>query len=199
MADLIEHQLNMYRDLRDGALELAFHLIYGSPLMRMIGEAEENRVKVAEQQDMRRLPEVQVALSRLNSGGFADGVIRMLVLMAHARGSVRRSRLERSNAILTSREPFKSMSDDERATIIRDQTLIVEFEADAARDALPALLPSKAERRRAMDIIEDIAGPREEMNASTLSMLASLNKILDDAPAKTSRPRAVKSAPEAAE
>lgn len=193
-ADLIANQWNFYRDLRDGFYEWSFHLFYGSPLMRMVGQTEEARMTVAAQQDMRRLPEVQVALSRIATGGFAEGVIRIMILIAQARGSVRRSRLERSNTLLTGEEPFRSLSDESRAAIIRDQTLIVEFEPEEAIAHLPDLLPTKAERQRALTLVAEIAGPRAEMSPATIAMLDRLGERLAQAPATSSRPRAVKAA-----
>ena len=61
----------------------------------------------------------------------------MLILMARSRGAVRQSRLERSNLILRSTEPFKSLG---RRTPLRhhhEQTLIIDFEPEAAIAVLP--------------------------------------------------------------
>src|SRR5262249_58967800 len=36
-ADHVEQSWNLFRDVRDAWQEAAFHMIYGSPLMRMLG------------------------------------------------------------------------------------------------------------------------------------------------------------------
>src|SRR3712207_7475555 len=39
-------------------------------------------------------PEVRLALSRMSEGGYAEAVVRMMILLAQARGGVRRDRSE---------------------------------------------------------------------------------------------------------
>ncbi|MFL5255416.1 MAG: hypothetical protein ACJ8AI_21485 [Rhodopila sp.] len=115
----------------------------------------------------------------VDRGGFAEGVIRMLIMMARSRGEVRQSRLERSNEILNSREPFRSLGADRRARIIAEQTLILDFAPDQAFSALPHLLPTRDERQRAIDTVQEIAGNVTEMSESTLRMLARLREVLE--------------------
>ena len=102
----------------------------------------------------------------------------MLILLAKSRGSVRQSRLERSNAILRDAEPFSSLGDDRRARIIAEQALIVDFEPDEAVQTLPALLPEAADRKRAIDLVQEIAGELSEMNEGTVRMLVRLRTTL---------------------
>ena len=63
---------------------------------------------------LRFLPEVQAILLGIDRGGFEEAVIRMLILLAEARGSVRRDRLERSSKVLTRDEPFASLGVERR-------------------------------------------------------------------------------------
>jgi len=176
-AALIEQGWDFYRDLRDALFEMSFHAIYGSPWMRFIsGTSRQTRRR----RDPLRTPEVQDALERIDKGGYAEALIRMLVLMAHARGSVRRSRLERSNQILLSREPFATMPQEERARIIREQTLIVDYAAPGrAVNTLPALLPDPADRQRAIDLVLEVAGTAEEMDGPTASMFERLQAVIE--------------------
>jgi hypothetical protein len=122
---------------------------------------------------------VQDALDRVEQGGFAEGVIRMLILMAHSRKEVRRSRLERSNQMLMSTEPFASMKPKTRTRLIHRESLIVGFEPEAAIAALPKLIAGEEGRRRALALCWEIAGPREEMSPETLVLMARLAAVLD--------------------
>jgi hypothetical protein len=70
------------------------------------------------------------------------------------------------------------MDETRRTRIIHEQTLVVDFEPEAAILALPALLPAPQERTRALALIEDIAGDPAEMSEPTVKMLARLREIL---------------------
>jgi tellurite resistance protein len=107
----------------------------------------------------------------------------MLILLAKARGSVRRSRLERSNEILRSSEPFASLGDETRSRMINAQSLIVEFEPEQAVATLPSLIPDLAERLRAAELCETIAGPLSEMEPKSIAMLDRLRAVLGLPPA----------------
>jgi hypothetical protein len=102
----------------------------------------------------------------------------MLIFLAHSRKEVRRSRLERSNQMLMSTEPFASMKAKHRTRMIHRESLIVGFEPEAAIAALPKLIQGEEDRRRALDLCWSIAGPREEMSAETVAMMARLASVL---------------------
>jgi len=128
-------------------------------------------------------------------GGYAEAVIRMLILMAHSRGEVRQSRLERSNAMLTSTEPFRSLGAERRARVIAEQTLIVDFAPEASVTSLPALLPLQADRERAIETIQGIAGDMAEMSEPTLRMLVRLREVLGLAPLTLGAPSGPRGVP----
>lgn len=174
-ADAIEQGWNLFRDVRDTMMELTFHSIYATPWMRMIAGDSPQRAAV---HDLTKLPEVRAAVARTGDGGFAEAIVRMLILLARARGSVRRERLERSNRILHSRAPFDTMSEADRTRLINEQNLIVQFAPDAAISTLPRLLSDDVDRIRAVNLVLDIAGPVDEMDAHTIAMFKRLQTIL---------------------
>ncbi len=178
IAGVIEQNLKFWSDVSAAAKELAFFSLYANPfLMRLNeGHAPDPNAKLGE--TLRELPRVELALAKVKNGGFAEAVIRMLILMARSRGGVRQTRLERSNLILQSREPFKSLGEAERTAIIFEQTLIIDFEPDAAIAALPYLLLTEDERRRAIALVEEIAGDPAEMAEATTRMLGRLRASL---------------------
>lgn len=121
-------------------------------------------------------------------GGYAAAVIRMMILLAQARAAVRRSRLARSNALLQGESPFREMTPEARAAIIREQTVICTVAPAEALATLPKLLPAFADRRRALDAVETVAGPEEELGEAARAMLARLRTALGFG---TKAPRAV--------
>ncbi len=177
-ASSISQGFDFMRDVRDALYEMTFLSIYGSPFMRWLGASHAFERTRKDPKELRFLPEVQAILLGVARGGFEEAVIRMLILLAESRGSVRRDRLERSTKVLTRDEPFASLGAERRAALIREQSIIVEFENDLAIDTLPALLPESQERRKAIEVVEFIAGSLEEMEPHTLKTLQRFHAVL---------------------
>ena len=178
-ADLIAKNLDLYRDVRDAWSELTFYAIYASPLMNWVGRTHNFQRTRKDPQELRFLPEVQTHLLHIERGGFAEAVIRMLIILAHSRGSVRLSRLERSAHVMSHDEPFVSLGAERRARLIHEQSVIVEFEKDKSIQALAKLLHSPNDRRRAIEVVEYIVGPIEEMLPATIEALQTFRQVLD--------------------
>lgn len=186
-AESVIQGLDLFRDLRDAAYENTFLSIYGSPALRAMAQAP-----VAETTDhphtLRRSPQVQKALASIERGDLAGGVIRMLVLLAGSRGSVRRDRLERSAQVLNGTDPFKAMGPERRGELIQEQSIIAEFEPKLAVETLPVLLRTAADRDRAMELVNFIVGAREEMEPHSLKLIQRMEQILGLAENKSESP-----------
>jgi pimeloyl-ACP methyl ester carboxylesterase len=177
-ADMVQHSFDVVRDLRDSLYESTFIAIYGSPIMYWIGRSQAYRRTKKDPAELRYLPDVQAILLNVERGGFAEAVIRMLVLLALSRGSVRRDRLERSARVLSQDEPFRGLGAECRAALIHEQSIIVEFEPERGIDALAVLLASSDERTKALGVVEYIAGPLEEMEPETIKTLQRFRHTL---------------------
>ncbi len=57
-ANIVESQLNFYRNMRDGWMETLFHSIYGSPFMKTIGKHELEGQRHRHGQNLRTLSDV---------------------------------------------------------------------------------------------------------------------------------------------
>ena len=176
MADRVEKSLDRYRDKRDARQEIAFHVLYGA--LAAIGITDDAPIEAPARAALAQTPEVQVAMARIAEGGYAEAVVRMMILLARARGGVRRDRLARSSALLTGESPFAEMSADARQSMIREQTLVVAVDAEQALATLPQLLPSAPDRRRALQTVADVAGPEDDQPEAVLAMLARLRETL---------------------
>jgi pimeloyl-ACP methyl ester carboxylesterase len=182
-ADGVERSIDAWRDARDAWMESAFHAIYGG--LAAVGvtgddsaaEAEAARRSLAV--EPAHLPE---ARARVAVGGYAEAVIRMMILLADARGGVRRSRLARSNTLLTTEPPFAGMPPSARQAMIREQTMIVTLLREEALAALATLLPTAAERRKALAAVEHVAGPDEELGDKAREMLGRMREVLGTRP-----------------
>ena len=178
MADAFIQGIDFFRDVRDAAFEAAFLAIYGSPFMHWVGATHAPEPAPKDPHALRLLPEVQAMLLSVDSGSFEAAVIRMLILLAGSRGSVRRDRLERSSQVLTTNEAFVRIGADLRAAMIREQTVIVEFEPERSLEALPLLLSQPEQRRQALELVHYIIGARDEMEPHSLQMLQRMEQLL---------------------
>jgi len=174
-ADCVERSFDLYRDMRDAAIELTFHTLYATPWMKRIGAAKH---APPPSHDVSRLPHAQDAINKLRVGGYAEGIIRMLVLLARARGGVRRERLERSDRLLHAKPPFNSMTPELRSHLIHEQSLIVEFASEEAITSLADILVDPVDRYRALNLVLDVAGPIEQMDAATVAMFKRFQAAL---------------------
>lgn len=176
-SDAIEQSFDLMRDLRDAWSETAFLGLYLSPYAAYVGRFHNFERTRKSPNELRFLPDVQARLLNIDRGGYAEATIRMLIVLAEARGSVRRDRLERSLRMLTHEEPFASMGTEKRAALIHEQTIILEFERERAIEALPRLIPDAAERRRSVAAVEHIAGPLEEMEPHTIHAIQTFRRL----------------------
>jgi hypothetical protein len=177
-ADLIEQAFDVARDVRNAWYELAFFGLYGSPWMRSIGQTHNFQRVRKSAEELKALPEVQAALMNVARGGLPEAIVRMLVVIAEARGSVHRSGLARIHYVLSRAEPFLSMGAELRARLLHEQVLIVEFKREPAIEALPQLLPRHEDRVNAIGMVEYLAGPIEDMEPQAIKALQRFRRLL---------------------
>jgi pimeloyl-ACP methyl ester carboxylesterase len=178
MANSVIQAMDLMRDLRDAAYENTFLAIYGTPLMHAVGRVGQEEPEAEASSDLRHMPEVKKALAAMEHGDLGAAVIRMLVLLAGSRGSVRKDRLERSAQVLNSTEPFKSMGAERRAELIQEQSIIAEFEPQRAVETLAVLLKTEEDRLSALDVVNHILGARAEMEPHSLELIQRMESLL---------------------
>ncbi|GAA0587410.1 DUF3141 domain-containing protein [Craurococcus roseus] len=168
-ADMFERSIDAYRDMRDAWFERSFHATY--EWLATLGIARVEAPAEVPANLLADAPEVRQALARMSEGGYAEAVVRMMILLAQARGGVRRDRLVRSSAMMRDTEPFASMTPEARQALIRTQTVICAMSPTEALETLPKLLPNAADRRRALAAVEGVAGPEGELGEAAVAML----------------------------
>jgi Protein of unknown function (DUF3141) len=177
-ADGVVNTLDAMRDFRDALYETTFLGVYSSPAMLRLGEKLAFERTRKDSRMLRYLPEVQAVLLNVDRGTFEEAVIRMLILMAESRATVRRDRLARSAKVVGHDEPFASLGPEKRAGLSHEQALIVEFEPELALETLPDLLPEMEDRRRVVEVVEYIAGAVEEMEPATIQLVQRFHSVL---------------------
>lgn len=186
-AQLITAQLNLYRDVRDAMTELQFYKIYSSPFMKAMTKPLKPAVDKRHDVDANSYPEIKLALSQIAFGGVPEAVVRMLHLLTKARGYVRRTRLEKElNAL--QKAYFSNLNDEEALSLlIHQQSLIVDFEPQLAKDTLFELLNTEVKQQDALNLLMEIAGPRDTMHPDALRQYVEFENMFASKPAKATK------------
>lgn len=194
MASMIEAQLNLYRSARDGLTEMAFFGMYSSPMMKSLLTPVSPAFHRHKDIDVRQMPEIRKALAMVETGGVPEATIRMLHLLTKARGYVRRTRLERELQALH-KNLFPDLAHEEKLTdMIHMQSLIVDFEPKLSVDSLNILLDTPEKQKEALELVMEIAGPRDTMHPNALKQYQEFEKMFDLSTGKSGRKRSSKPA-----
>jgi len=177
-AEIIEMQLNLFRDLRDAAAENSFFAIYTSPLTKAMFPPVANEHPSNVMSDVTKMPEIAKALADIEQGGLAEATVRMLHLLTKARGYVRRTRLERELLALKKTDLFPELNEDSITKLLHIQSLIVDFAPKQAISTLTVLLDTPELKKAALELVMDIAGPRETMHPAALKQFEEFEGLL---------------------
>ena len=131
----------------------------------------------------------------MSRGGIPEAVIRMLVLVAEARGAVTGSRLERAAYTFTHSPQFATVNAARRARLLREQSMIAMFDRAGAITTFADLLPDMDSRAIAMGTIDYIVGLDEMIEQHTIETLEAIRAALDLPPLRLGD--AVRDLPEA--
>lgn len=177
-ADTMESVWAQWRATTDAWLELGFTAVYGSPLMLALGETDRAYERNLAEFDIHRLPQVQLILGRVGEGGFAEGVVRIFILLGKARGAIRQGALERADEVLRNRPQFAHLGDSDRNRIIHEQSVIVDLVPDVAIATLTLLLDDVQARREALELVAYVAGADDSLDPPVREMLDQVRNAL---------------------
>ena len=174
-AAMTSASLDLYRDLRDAAVETTFFRTYtGAALASQTPEKAPAAPVVP-----RAAPAVAQALSKIEEGGRTKAVVRIALLIMEAGKEQRRlSSMKRIRDLVGDDIGLVDMPGDVAQEIVREQSYIVEFEPARALAALPRLLPKPEDRRFALGLLDKVEG-KIEATVEQTEMLAKIRNLLD--------------------
>lgn len=174
-AAAISASWDLYRDLRDAAVENTFFRTYGTASIGMA--ARESNVP-EETADIRDNPLVRAALSRVEEGDRTRAMVRaVLLLMKAGTGRRRLSAVKRARELIGEDVGLLGMPAEAAREIIHEQSFIVDFEPARALAALPKLLRTAEDRRLLLDVLERLES-RMEANAEQHALMAEIRRLL---------------------
>ncbi len=152
ISDTIISALDLYRDIRDDAIESAFYALYDNPFLHAIFP-EPEPLTPADPSGERRRSRPPAA----DDGGYAEGAIRAMVAMAGADRILDRVELETYVEILREDPRLRDLTVPAFKAKVKEQAGVVAADLDRAIATLPDLLPGDEERVDAINIAKRIA------------------------------------------
>jgi len=113
----------------------------------------------------------------IETGGYPEGAIRLMVAMASVDGSVDEAEIKLAGKIVKAQRRLKNLSQEQLRTITREQARILQTDRDKALKALAKLITTKKDRDRAMKLAKDIAFADSVMDKKEKQLLNQLKKI----------------------
>jgi pimeloyl-ACP methyl ester carboxylesterase len=178
LAAMTSSSLDLYRDLRDAAVENAFFRTYGTAAL---ASPAEERPAPEEATEARAAPAVQHALAHIEEGERADAIVRIALLLIR-RGPEKQRRLsamKRTRELVGKDIGLVDMPGDIVREIIRDQSYIVDFEPERALATLPKILTSPEDRRFTLELLHRL-DENIEANPQQTALLADIRRLLTD-------------------
>ncbi len=156
--EMVETSWDAWRDMRETAIEMSFLGLYLSPWAMMYGAKRNKERAHPDAAHLEQTPAVKSALSRIEEGGLAAGLIRTLILISRASKQVELDTLTRALTQVDSQEAIQALSYDERRELLNEQTVICTFEPERALATLPSLLSSPQDVTTVLDAVDKIFG-----------------------------------------
>ena len=172
--------LNYYRDLRDSWAVQMVKLAYGPLGLGAFFPPEppwEARAeKTAEEQSKAELAALRGEFER---GGFPEAVARMLIAVIKKRGAIDRRSFLIAQELSEHRPDLPELSEADLHSLVAKQALLMQLDPEAALRALPRLLPSEADRERAVAIVARVMMLEPELSDPDSPAAKMAQKYLD--------------------
>jgi pimeloyl-ACP methyl ester carboxylesterase len=165
MSEGIVQAFDTYRDIRDASVEAAFHSIYG--VLNVLGIPALKAAPPLPTANDAPGSTLQELMGAMAAGGELDATVRMLMLVARARGYLSRDALAHLPALIAEQSSFAGIDREALRRIVHQQALLVAEDSEHAMATLRVLLPSAAERRRALKIVADAYAESDEATVKT--------------------------------
>jgi hypothetical protein len=158
-----------WRDASETLAERAFLSIYGSPALQAacgVNPDSAAPLRRAPRSPLhRQLIQAKIAelRSRFTIGGLREALVRALIYVGMARASVDERSFEMIRRIRATQDEMPRLSLAEFKALVREQYFMLLIDQVAAVAAIPALLPSSADKRRkALAVLREVVAARGE-------------------------------------
>ncbi len=171
-SEAVSKSLNLYRDYRDRAIESWFYAMFDNPWMRAIS------TDVSTDDDRSTSGCRAGRLEEVNTGGFAEAVVRIMVALAHAGTDTRRRSLAAYDGLAGRDVRLADLHGVRLGEMIKKQSRIMKSAPEASLSALSRLLPSQADRKKALAIASSLMLNASDADAQVVRMGDAIAAVL---------------------
>jgi tellurite resistance protein len=177
---MIVDGLNLYRDTRDAACEMMFQAIYESPGMKLLADfagpvapRNDRQLEELRRQDAERWRK------NMTIGEFPDAMVRIFLAIGFADQEVRREGYGVIRGLFAENPRMADLELEDVRQIIREQSRIVQTDADQAIATLPRLLTGAEDRRDALAMLDQaVAAIGRELTSQEQAVLERVKTVL---------------------
>ena len=181
LSENMKAALNLYRDIRDSTQEWIFKAIFNNPWTTFWwGSAkpapgdEDGRKAEA----LQRRREAAFARRHIHQGGFAEAIIRIIVAVVNAEGSLDKRQYQAAENVIRKHKQFYE-SPAEVKKILQTQARILGADTPKALEGLAMLLPTPGQRKEAFEVALQIALADLRVGVSERRVLDRIRTILE--------------------
>jgi pimeloyl-ACP methyl ester carboxylesterase len=171
--------LNYYRDLRDAWVEQMVKLAYGPLGLGAFFPPEPLEVQAEKMAEEQSKAELAALRNEFERGGFPEAVARMLIAVIKKRGAIDRRSFLIAHELSEHRRDLPEISEADLHSLLAKQALLMQLDPEAALEALPRLLPSEADRERAVAIVARVMMLEPELSDPDSPAAKAVQKYLD--------------------
>lgn len=174
--------LDGYRDLRDTSQEFLFKSLYGNKVVRALCDEETERELTHEEMETRERSvreDIFRWLSLVEEGGPLEGFLRVAVAAAGADRAYDEREFRVIAETLMADPDVATRSRDQLKRLAKVQARILQAVPMQAIEALPRLLPEKADREKAVDLADKIIRADDVIEESEARFMKVLKRELE--------------------
>ncbi|MFP4031401.1 MAG: DUF3141 domain-containing protein [Desulfococcaceae bacterium] len=174
--------LDGYRDMRDTTQEFLFKSIYGNKIIRALCDEDTERDLTHEEMESREREirkDIFRWLSMVEEGGVLEGLLRVAVAAAGADRAYDEREFRVIVETLMADPDVAARSRDQLKRMAKVQARILQAVPVQAIEALPRLLPKKADREKAVDLADKIVRADEVVEESEDRFMKVLRRELE--------------------
>lgn len=185
VSESVKNVLDVYRQIRDNTQEFIFKCIYENSSFEslFLSQTEEERIREREKEERRQREKLEEADKRhwiglMEKGGFAEGAIRIMLLLVEADHIFERSEFETCEEIVTAHQRLNNVNAQDFKRMVKEQARIIQTDEERALKALMKLLPDSKDRLEAFNIARQIALGKRELDDKEKTLLKKIKEAL---------------------
>ncbi|MBN8965444.1 MAG: DUF3141 domain-containing protein [Rhizobiales bacterium] len=181
--------LDAWRDTNERLAEQMFLSVYGTPaLQRAVGvePLADGRPRRAAKSPLHKQfveQRIEDLKSRMHEGGLREALVRALLYVGMARGSVDERGFEAIRLIRRARGETSRLTLADFKKLVREQFFILLIDQNAALESIPALLPDSTEERdKALGLLRDVISAAGEPTPQVRARLRYVSGLFEKTP-----------------